>query len=164
MHLAILFAILMGSFVAAAPSVQHAQITVEVTNMDAQSQVDALHSSEELVMNNHWRQKSLPFNFTLSARYANGATHATLSFGFRDLNVDGFVKGELGFTTVFGLSGGKLINGNQALGYHPNFITPPWTSLWPLKTEDSPLFDLVAISKSTRGKKNHFLEFANPRK
>ena len=151
----------MGSFIAAAPSVQHAQITVEVTNRDAQNQVDALHSSEELVMNNDGRQNSLPFNFTLRVRYANGATPAKLPFGFEDLNVDGFVKGELGFPTVFALRDRKLITGNRALGYHPNFITPPWSSLWPLKIQEpNVLFDLVAISKSIGGKKHHSLEFA----
>ena len=52
MHLAKPSTFLMGSYVAAAPSILHAQTSAEVTNIDAYDQVDALHSSEELVMNN----------------------------------------------------------------------------------------------------------------
>lgn len=168
MHLPILFTLLLGSFVAAAPSAQHAQITVEVTNMDdaPQNQVDALHSSQELlVTTNHvgrHGEKSLQFKFTLSVTYANGATppHATLPFGFRDLNSDGFPRGELGFITVFELRDGKLITGdNRGLGYHPAAIAPPWTSLWSLKTKEDLTFDLVAISISAGGRIRHFLEF-----
>lgn len=107
----------MGSFVAATPSIQDAQISVEVTNMDAQG---------------------------LSAHHANGGYCAKLPFGLEDLNVDGFVRGELGFTTEFALQNGKLINGNSALGSHPKPIYPSWSSLWSLKT-NQPIFDLVAF-------------------
>lgn len=126
MHLAILFPLLLGScsFVAAAPSAQHAQITVEVTNMDdapQNHQVDVLHSSQELPVTTNQDEdhyhKSLPFKFILRATNASGPIptppHERLPFGFRDLNVDGFPRGELGFTTVFELRDGKLITGED---------------------------------------------------
>lgn len=73
MHLAIP---LMGHFVAAAPSIQHAQISVEITNLDGQDQLDSLHSSEELVMNRTNQDdddllENLAFNFTLGVQYVN---------------------------------------------------------------------------------------------
>lgn len=131
-----------------------------------QNQLDALHSSQELlVTTNHERghgEKSRQFKFTLIVTYANGATppHATLSFGFRDLNSNGFPRGELGFTTMFELRDGKLITGdNRGPGYHPAAIAPSWTSLWSLKTKEDLTFDLVAISISAGGRIRHFLEF-----
>lgn len=127
--------------------------------MDAYDQADALHSSEELVMNDGGRGlNSLPFNFTLSARHANGP--ASLSFGFENLDgADGFVRGELGFRTEFAFRDGKLINGNRALGYHVARIFPPWTSLWSLKGEVHSFLEFIAISRNSGGRPNHFLEF-----
>lgn len=155
MHLAIPFALLMGSLVAAAPSIQHAQISGEATPTDAENQAYALHSSEE------HGPKNLPFNFTLSARPLNGDPQARLSFGFESLNVrDGFIRGELGFATEFAFHNGTLITGNRALGHHLNEPWPPWTSLWSLNTKTPDLFfDLIAISKLSEGKLHHFIEF-----
>ena len=165
MHLAIPFTVLLGSFVAAAPSIQHAQISMEVTNTDAQDQVDVLHSSDELVMNHggHSDHKNLHFNFTLSAHYPHphGGHGAKLPFGFKDLHIHGFVRGELGFKTEFAFRHGKLINGNRALGNHPNYIFPPWTTLWPLNVgEPHVLYELNAVSDLSG--KHHFIKFADP--
>lgn len=167
MHLAIPFALLVGSLVAAAPSIQHAQISVEVTHTDAgQNQADAFHFSEELVMNQGPPgHKNLPFNFTLSARNASGSSHARLPFGFENLQVgDGFIRAELGFATVFALRDGKLITGNRALGFHVARIWPPWVSLWSLNREPRQFFNLIAFSKSLGGRVHHFLEFVDSSK
>ncbi|MCJ1346821.1 hypothetical protein MMC31_005039 [Peltigera leucophlebia] len=164
MHLAIPFTLLMGSFVAAAPSIQHAQISVEVTNMDAQDQVDVLHPSDELVMNygGPSDSKYLPFNFTLTAQYAQ-TNGVKLPFGFKDLNINGFLRGELGFKTEFAFRNGKLINGNRALGNHPSFIFPPWTTLWPLNiNEPNVFYNLNAFSKPSGEEQHYFIEFSNP--
>ena len=161
MHLAIPFTLLMGSYVAAAPSIQHAQISVKITNMDVQNQVDTGHSLEELVKNQGGSGlKSLPFNFTLSARYAEAAV--SLPFGFENLDGrDGLIRGELGFSTVFAFREGKLIYGNRALGPHLFEIFPPWTSLWTLKGEnDSTFFDLIVTSPDSRESPNYFFELA----
>lgn len=174
MHLAIPFTLLMGYFVAAAPSIQHAQISVEITNMDAQDQVDALHSSEELVMNyadqDHpddpdWDPENLPFNFTLGVQYVDGSQYGgqyeDLSFGFEDLQADPSVWGKIGFRTEFAFRNGALINGNKALGSHPTHVNPGWTSLWPLKKENEhKIFFLLAWSKNLRGKRHYSLEFS----
>lgn len=158
MYLAIPFTLLLGSYVAAAPSIHHAQVSVKVTNMDAYDQVDASHSSEELLMNAGGRGlKSLPFNFTLSGRHATGPS---LLFGIEDLNApDGFGRGELGFRTEFALRNGKLINGNRALGYHAARIFPPWTALSSLKGELHSFPELIAIPQHAGGRPNFFLEF-----
>ena len=157
MRLAIPFTLLMGSYVAAAPSIQHAQISVEVTDVDAYDQVDALHASEELVINNGRPAfKSLPFNFTVRARQVYSPL--SLPFGFKNLDApSGFARGELGFRTEFAFRNGKLINGNRALGYHVARIFPPWTSLWSLK-DDVQFLELVATSQHSGGRVNHFLE------
>ena len=161
----------MGSFVAAAPSIQHAQISVEITNMDAQDQVDALHSSEELVMNGadnpddpDLDPENRPFNFTLGVQYFNrgqdGGLDHHLSFGFEDLKGDTFGRGEIGFPTEWAFRNGKLINGNKALGIHPNHANPGWTSLWPLEEENSKkIFDLLVWSIQIRGKLHYALQF-----
>lgn len=89
MHLAIHLTLLIGSFVVAAPSIQHAQISVEITSMDGQDQLDALHSSEGLVMNRTSQDddddlfENLPFNFTLGVQYVNrrGAKTRTYILG-----------------------------------------------------------------------------------
>lgn len=165
MHLAIPFTLLVGSYVAAAASIQHAQISVEITNGDAQDQVDFLHSSDELVMNHggHNDRKNLPFNFTLSAHYAREGPNRKLDFGFKDLNIHGFVKGELGFKTEFAFRNGKLINGNSALGNHPNYIFPPWTTLWPLSlTEPHVHYNLNIIPGPPGKVKHYFIESPNP--
>ncbi len=127
--------------------------------MDAYDQVDALHSSEELVMNAGGRGlKSLPFNFTLSGRHATGP--GSLLFGIEHLNApDGFGRGELGFRTEFALRNGKLINGNRALGYHAARIFPPWTALYSLKGERSSFPEIIAIPQHAGGRPNYFLEF-----
>lgn len=164
MHLAILpFTLLLGSYVAATPSIKHAQISVDITNMDAHDKVDALHPSEDrLVMQDvgYYGFPNLEFNFTLNARFANGP--ASLPFGFANLEgSDGFVRGQLGFRTEFAFRNGKLINGNRALGYHVARIFPPWTSLWSLKEGAVHSFpELIAIPQNSgRGKYNYFLEF-----
>lgn len=165
MHIAKPFILLMGSFVAAAPSIQHAQISVEVTNMDAQDQVDVLHSSDELVMNYGGQSdpKTLPFNFTLGA-YRPGSPQNKLPFGFKELDF-GFPRGELGFKTEFAFRGGKLINGNRALGNHPNSIFPPWTTLWPLDLHEPNIhYDLNALSKPSGKEQLYFIEFGIPGK
>lgn len=132
MHLAIPFTLLLGSCVAASPSIHHAQIKVEITDTDVQkNQVDALHSSEEPVMNQVGSGvKSLPYNFTLSARSLDGSR--SLPFGFPSSGGDGFIRGELGISTEFAFRGGRLITGDRALGYHLARNYPPWTSLWSL--------------------------------
>lgn len=159
MYLAIPFTLLLGSYVAAAPSIQHAQISVEVSsNMDAYDQVDALHSSEEPVMIDGERGlKSLPFNFTLTGRHASGS--AVLPFGIQHLDArDGFARGELGFRTEFAFRHGKLIVGNRALGYHVARIFPPWTALWSLKSEPRSFLELVAIPRHSGGRPDYFLK------
>lgn len=161
MHLTTAIALLIGSLAAAAPSIQHAQISVEVTHTDAQNHADVVHSSVGTGTNNDdFGLKDLPFNFTLSARYANGG-RSSLPFGFADLNApDGFARGELGFSTVFAFRGGKLINGNRALGGHVQKIFPGWTSLWSLEREGHrPWFDLIAIPQPSTLKPRYYLEF-----
>lgn len=165
MYLAVPFTLLMGSYVAAAPSIQHAQISVEVSsNMDAYDQIDALHSSEEPVMINGERAlKSLPFNFTLTGRHAHGP--AALPFGIENSNApDGFNRGELGFRTEFALRHGKLIVGNRALGYHVARIFPPWSALWSLKSEPRSFLELIAIPRQSGGRPVYFLELEGPGK
>lgn len=163
MRLATHFTLLIASFAAAAPSVQHAQISVEVTHTDVQNQADVVHSSEELGMNHgEFGHKDLPFNFTLDLRYANG--QPALPFGFETLNVgDGFVRGELGFRTEFAFLDGKLINGNRALGGHVTKPWPGWTSLWSLEKRGDwhPWYDLIAIPKESGGRTRYFVEFAS---
>lgn len=133
MHLARPFTLLMGSFVAAAPSIQPAQISVEITNMDAQDQVDALHSSEELVINcgdkdhpddPNWNAENLSCNFTLAVQSVDGVQYGDLTFGFEDSHSDPSVRGEIGFATEFAFRNGTLINGNKALGGHPTHVNP----------------------------------------
>lgn len=168
MHLVIPFIPLMSSIVAAAPSVQHAQISVELTTMDARDQLDAPYSPEGLVINpadEYDDPENLPFNFTLSVQYANWGRDEdqdeNLSFGFKDLKSDTFARGEIGFPTEFAFRKGFLINGNKALGLNPNRVSPGWTTLWPLK-EDQPnenIFDLLVWPKQSGGKKKYFLEF-----
>ncbi len=132
MHLAIspVTLLFLGSYVAAAPSIHHAQVSVGITNTDVQNPIDPLHSSEELVMSQLGSgSKSLRFNFTLSARAVKGS--ASLPFGFDTLDApDGFAKGKLGITTEFAFRNGSLIIGNRGLGYNIAKIFPPWTSLW----------------------------------
>lgn len=172
MHLATLFTLVLGSFVAAAPSTQHAQITVEISNTDdaPQNQLDALHpSSQELpVTTTASNQGGGPYETTLPFKFILRATHAkitnppsaTLPFGFRDLKAGGWPKGELGFTTVFELRNGKLLtSGNRGLGYHPHAIYPPWTSVHRLDPEVFSGFDLVAFSIFAGGRIRHFLQF-----
>lgn len=160
MLLALPFTLLLGSYVAAAPSIHHAQIRVDITDINVQNHVDALHSSEELVMNQvGLGEKSLPFNFTLSARPVKGS--ASLPFGFATLDAtDGLIRGELGFSTEFAFRNGRLITGDRALSYHLAEIFPPWTSLWSLNKEvPGPFIELIAISQASEGKLTHFLVF-----
>lgn len=161
MHLTTAIALFIGSLAAAAPSTQHAQISVELTHTDAQNHADVVHSSVGTGTNNDaFGLKDLPFNFTLRTRYANGGL-TSLPFGFEDLNVnDGFIRGELGFPTVFAFREGKLITGNRALGGHVARIFPGWTSLWSFKREGSPPgFDLIAIPQPSTLKPRYYLEF-----
>ena len=128
--------------------------------MDVQNHVDALHSSEELVMNQVGSEvNSLPFNFTLSARSVKGS--ASLPFGFGTLDApDGFIRGELGFRTEFAFRNGRLTSGDRALGYSLAKIFPPWTSLWSLNEEVPGSFiELIAVSQASGGKLTHFLVF-----
>ena len=107
-----------------------------------------------------WDPENLSFNFTLGVQYANRGQDKDLSFGFEDLKGDTFVRGEIGFATEFAFRNGNLINGNKALGIHPNHANPGWTSLWPLKKEGSDkIFDLLVWSKHLRGKLHYSLEF-----
>lgn len=164
MHLAIPFTLLLGSFVAAAPSFQHAQISVDITNMETQGQVDALYSSDELEVHHggHHIHKDLPFNFTLSARHASGHPRAGLPFEFERLNGRDSIRGELGFTTIFAFRDGKLISGNRALGYDPRRPWPPWTALWPLEIKEPvQFFHLIGVSESSGGILHYFIEFEN---
>lgn len=162
MHLTTAIVLLIGSLAAAAPSIQHAQISVEVIHTDAQNHADVVHSSVGTGTNNDgFGLKYLPFNFTLSARYANGGP-TSLPFGFENLDVgsDGFVRGELGFPTVFAFREGKLINGNRALGGHVHRIFPGWTSLWSLeRAVHRPWFELIAIPQPSTLKPRYYLEF-----
>ena len=155
--------LLIASFAAAAPSVQHGQISVEATHTDVQNQADVVHSSEELGMNHGgFGLKNLPFNFTLSASYADG--HPAWPLGFESLTIgDGLIRGELGFRTEFAFRDGKLINGNRALGAHLTKPWPGWTSLWSLekKKDWHPWYDLIAIPKQSGGGTRHFVEFAS---
>lgn len=115
MHLAMNLTLLVGSFVVAAPSIQHAQISVEITSMDGQDQLDALHSSEGLVMNRTSQDddddllENLPFKFTLGVQYVNrrGGQDKDLHFGIDDSKADTFVRGELGFATEFAFLDGN---------------------------------------------------------
>lgn len=161
MHLTTVIVLFIGSLVAAAPSIQHGKISVEVIHTDAENHADVVHSSVGTGTNNDgFGLKYLPFNFTLSARYANGRP-TSLPFGFENWGGnDGFVRGELGFPTVFEFRDGKLINGNRALGGHPHTIFPGWTSLWSLKREvHRPWFDLIAIPQLSTLKPRYYLEF-----
>lgn len=98
MHLAIPFTLLLGSYVAAALSIHHAQIRVDITNMDSQNHVDVLHSLEELVMNQiGLGLKSLSFNFTLSARSVKGSSSQPSGLAEGS---DDFTRGELGISTT----------------------------------------------------------------
>lgn len=74
MHLAIPFTLVMGSFAAAAPSFQHAQIKVEATHSGSKNQAEALYSSGKQVITDDDgpRLSNLPFNFTLIAHIALG--------------------------------------------------------------------------------------------
>lgn len=167
MHLAIPFTLLMGSFAAAAPSFQHAQISVEVTHTDSENQADALFSSRKQVINDDGPGLSnLPFNFTLIAHIALGIHKSKLPFGFADLTLrDGFNRGELGYETEFALLNGKLRNGNRALAWHVAKILPPWTSLWSFNEEELHKYlDFVAVPHSSGEKKPYFLEFVSTRK
>lgn len=163
MHLAIPLTLYMGSFAAAAPSFQHAQISVEVTHTNFQNQADALHSSGKPVMNEDAPPFShLPFNFTLIARNVHGTLR--LPFGFADLTLaDGLARGELGYATEFALHDRKLINGNRGLAYHEAKILPPWTSLW---TFDKPhrYLEFAAIPNPSEKGEQYVLEFAASRK
>lgn len=167
MHLAVPFILLMGSFVGAALSIQQAQLSIEVKNIDTKDKFDVLRSSQELVMDHdrNYDRKTLRFKFTILAYSfygAHGGQPGGQHLGFEDLNVHGFVRGELGFTTDFALRNGKLINGNRALGNHPSYIYPPWTTLWPLNLKEPHIFhDLVAVSKSAGNKQVYDLELAN---
>lgn len=170
MHLAIHLTLLMGSCIVAAIPIQHAQISVEITSMDGQDQLDALHSTEGLVMNRTSQDddddllENLPFNFTLGVQYVNrrGGQDKDLDFGFDDSKADTFVRGELGFSTEFAFLDGKLINGNKALGIHPRPISPGWTSLRSLK-DDTPssIFDLLVYSTGSGERQRYVIEFAN---
>lgn len=132
--------------------------------MDSYDQVEAFHSSEEPVINNGGRGlKSLPFNFTLTGRHANGP--GSLVFGIEHLNAaDGFARGELGFRTEFAFRNGKLINGNRALGYHAARIFPPWTALSSLKGGVNAFPELIAVPQHAGGRPNYFIEFERPGK
>lgn len=171
MHLVIPFTLLIGSILAAAASIQHTQISVEITNTDAQDHVDARHSSEpKLVMKpaDQDYPENLSFNFTLGVQYVHrgqdGGQNKNPSFGFKDLEGDNVVvRGEIGFATEFAFRNGKLINGNKALGTHPSHISPGWTSLFPLKGDkpDTDVFDLLVWPQKLDGKEKYVLEFAN---
>lgn len=167
MHLAIPITLLIGSFAAAAPSFQHAQISVEVTHTDSEIQADALYSLGKQVINDDGpRLSNLPFNFTLIAHIALGIQKSKLPFGFADLTIrDGFNRGELGYETEFALLNGKLRNGNRALAWHVAKILPPWTSLWSFNEEElHKYFDFVAAPHLSGEKKHYFLEFISTRK
>lgn len=173
MHLAIPFALLMGSLAAAAPSFQHGQINVEATHSGSNNQADALYSSAKQVINDDDddddgppRLSNLPFNFTLIAHLALGIHKSKLPFGFADLSMkDGFNRGELGYETEFALLNGKLRNGNRALAWHVAKILPPWTSLWSFNKDDPhKYFDFVAAPHLLGETKHYFLEFISTRK
>lgn len=167
MHLTIPFTLLMGSFVAAAPSFQHAQINVEVARSGSKTQADDLYFSGKQAINDDGpRHSNLPFNFTLIAHIALGIHKSKLSFGFADLTMkDGFNRGELGYETEFALLNGKLRNGNRALAWHVAKILPPWTSLWSFNEEElHKYFDFVAVPHLSGEKDHYFLEFLSTRK
>lgn len=168
MHLAIPFTLLIGSFAAAAPSFQHAQINLEATHSGFKNQADTLYSlgNTQAINDDVPRLSNLPFNFTLVAHIALGIHKSKLPFGFADLSMkDGFNRGELGYETEFALLNGKLRNGNRALAWHVAKILPPWTSLWTFNEEElHKYFDFVAVPHLSGEKEHYFLEFISTRK
>lgn len=91
MYLVIHFTFVLGSLAATTPPIQHAQISIEVTQTGVHKKADVAHPSEELGM------EYLKSNSILSARYANGDP-ASLHFRFENLDDrDGLTRGELGF-------------------------------------------------------------------
>ena len=165
MYLAIPLILLLGPFAAAAPSFQHAQISVDVTHTNVQNQADALHSSlGKPVMNEDEPPfSSLPFNFTLNARNVHGALR-WLPVGFADLTLpDGLARAELGYETEFALRDGKLINGNRALQYHVAKVFPPWLSLWSLDNPPQYLI-FAAFPNPLKGGEQYVLKLTAGRK
>lgn len=157
MHLAKLFALMMASVAAAAPSIAYSQISVKVTNTAAQNHGHVVHSFQEVVT-------SLPFNFTLSARLLDqvrgppNPSDQSLPFGFASR--ENFPSGILGTKTEFTFRNGKLIVGNYVLSRQPARFIPPQVALWPL--EYGSWFHLVVFREiSASGKTSYFLEHAD---